>query len=295
MAAWGEALRAFFDETGTHNGHPLTAVAGFLFDDAGLDKFEADWQKRTADLEEPFHTVDCVHGRGQFEGWPEPVRLLLMHDLPEIIIQTRICGFISFVESNEYDQWCKENPRYVSWIGSAYTVCLMKCVETAGLVARQNQFEGDIDYVFESGCDKQQEASEFMLRLDKNPDLKAGLRVGKWGFSPKKTELALCAADFLCWQWQRNYVRVSFAMVQILEFDSDDMPSVLHLRAINMGPGEVSLRKALTVFHEHIFQSKRFGLLSTLDNYPLHGDTTRGYLGAGFPVKLAVGEEFRPT
>ena len=107
---WGVALRAFFDETGTHDGHPLTAVAGFVFDGAGLDKFEADWRKRTADLKEPFHTVDCVNGRGQFKGWPEPQRLLLMHDLPEIIIQTRVCGFVSFIESNEYDQWCKENP-----------------------------------------------------------------------------------------------------------------------------------------------------------------------------------------
>jgi hypothetical protein len=132
-----------------------------------------------------------------------------MHDLPEIISQTRICGFVSFVESNEYDQWCKENPRHVSWIGSPYTVCLMKCVETAGIVARRNQFEGDIDYVFESGCDKQQEASEFMLRLDKNPKLKAGLKVGAWGFAPKGREPALCSADFLCWEWQRNYVQAT--------------------------------------------------------------------------------------
>jgi hypothetical protein len=213
--SWGVALRAFFDETGTHNGHPLTAVAGFLFDSRGLDKFEAAWQKRTADLKEPFQTYDCVHGREQFEGWPEPQRLLLMHDLPEIIIQTRVCGFLSFIESNEYDQWCKENPRYVSWIGSPYTVCLMKCVETAGLIARQNQFDGDIDYVFESGCDKQQEASEFMLRLDKNPKLKAGLRVGNWGFAPKKREPALCSADFLCWEWQRNYVEATKNLADI--------------------------------------------------------------------------------
>jgi hypothetical protein len=201
------ALRAFFDETGTHDGHPLTAVAGFLFDTAGLNKFEVDWRKRTVDLKGPFHTTDCVRGRGAFEGWPEPQRLLLLHDLPEIIIRTRICAVISFIASDEYDQWCRENPRYVPCIGSPYTVCLMKCVETAGLVARQNRFEGDIDYIFESGCDKQQEASEFMVRLDQNPKLKAGLRIGSWGFAPKGREPALCSADFLCWEWQKNYVR----------------------------------------------------------------------------------------
>jgi hypothetical protein len=51
-------LRAFFDETGTHDGHPLTAVAGFLFDEDGLERFEAEWGRRTADLTKPFHTYD---------------------------------------------------------------------------------------------------------------------------------------------------------------------------------------------------------------------------------------------
>ena len=83
----------------------------------------------------------------------------------------------------------------------------MKCIETAGVVVRQNELKGDIDYVFESGCNKQQEASEFMARLDKNPQLKAALRVGGWRFAAKRSELALCSADFLCWEWQRNWVR----------------------------------------------------------------------------------------
>jgi hypothetical protein len=86
-------------------------------------------------------------------------------------------------------------------------------------------------------------------------------------------------------------VRVSFAMVQVLDPDSDDIPTVLSLSATNMGPGEVSLSKALIEHQEHFFQSKRFGLLSTLDNYPLHQDTTRGYLGAGLPAKVAAGEQ----
>jgi hypothetical protein len=87
-------------------------------------------------------------------------------------------------------------------------------------------------------------------------------------------------------------VRVSFAMVQIIDHDSDEVPSVLRLAATNMGPGEVSLKNALTKFQGHFYQSTGFGLLSTLDNYPLNQDTTRGYFGAGFPAKVAVGEEF---
>jgi hypothetical protein len=92
--------------------------------------------------------------------------------------------------------------------------------------------------------------------------------------------------------YPKPVVRVSFAMVQIIAADSDDMPSVLTLNATNMGPGEVSLRNALIEFRGHFFKSKGFGLLSTIDNYLVHVDTSRGYFGAGFPVKLAVGEQF---
>jgi len=204
--ALGMALHAFFDETGTHAGHPLTAVAGFLFDEKGVNSFDLSWQKRTSDLTEPFHTYDCFHGFGQFEGWPKPQRLLLMHDLADLVIQTRLCGFIAFVEANDYDQWRNGNPQYVSWIGSPYTVCLMKCVETVGIIASQNKLEGNISYLFESGCDKQPEASQFMLKLEKNPLLKAGLKVERYGFAPKSSDPALCAADFLCWEWQRNFI-----------------------------------------------------------------------------------------
>jgi hypothetical protein len=77
-------------------------------------------------------------------------------------------------------------------------------------------------------------------------------------------------------------VRVSFAMVQIIELDSDDIPSVLRLSATNMGPSEVTLSNVLIGFRGHFYESKGFGLLSTLDNYPRHQDTTRGYLGLAF-------------
>jgi hypothetical protein len=78
----------------------------------------------------------------------------------------------------------------------------------------------------------------------------------------------------------------------IIELDSDDIPSVLRLSATNMGPSEVTLSNVLIGLRGHFFESKGFGLLSTLDNYPRHQDTTMGYFGAGFPAKVAVGEQY---
>jgi hypothetical protein len=60
-------LKAFFDETGTHAGHPVVGVAGFLYDGRGVEGFKARWKQRTNELERPFHTSECYHGRGRFD------------------------------------------------------------------------------------------------------------------------------------------------------------------------------------------------------------------------------------
>jgi hypothetical protein len=200
-------LTAFIDETGTHKGHPITGVAGFLYDKSGVTKFEAQWAKRIAELSEPFHTADCVWGHGQFEGWPQPKRLLLMHDLADIIMQTRLCGFIACVEQTDFIQWvAQQNPEIVKWIGSPYSACLLSCVEMAGIFARKFDKTEEIFYVFESGCDKQLEASAFLDRLSKNTLWKSGLHFLGHGFVSKTSSPTLCSADFLAWEWQRNHV-----------------------------------------------------------------------------------------
>jgi hypothetical protein len=87
-------------------------------------------------------------------------------------------------------------------------------------------------------------------------------------------------------------VRVSFDMVQIVEMGSDWTPSVLRLSATNMGPGEITLSNALITYRGPFNQSNGFGLLSTLADFPRLQDHAKGYLGAGFPAKLAVGEQY---
>ena len=200
----GFVVFGFFDETGTHAGHPLTAVGGFVFDQAGLDHFEREWRTRTAELTEPFHAVDCFGGYKQFESWPKPQRLILMHDLAEIIVKNRVCGIFAFLKDEDYTQFSAENPEQATWVGSPYTCCLMKCVDIGASVAHQSNFN-EMNYIFAAGAAEQEEAARFMARIDGYAGLKNHLRIGAYGFSTPWKEPALCAADFFVWEWQRNY------------------------------------------------------------------------------------------
>jgi hypothetical protein len=130
-----------------------------------------------------------------------------MHDLAEIIVQTRLCGFIACIEQADFNQWAaQQNPGIIKWIGSPYSACLLSCVQMAGLFAKKFDKTEEIFYTFESGCDQQLEASAFLDRLSKNALWKSGLHFLGHGFVPKTSSPILCAADFLAWEWQRNHV-----------------------------------------------------------------------------------------
>ena len=82
-------------------------------------------------------------------------------------------------------------------------------------------------------------------------------------------------------------------MVNIVEMGSPNpILKALALSATNMGPGEVTLNSAMIAFRGHFFGFKSFGLLSTLVNFPVLKDHNREHVGAGFPAKLVVGEQY---
>jgi len=64
----------------------------------------------------------------------------------------------------------------------------------------------DIIYWIESGSSNEPQASDFLRRIHTNEKVRERFKLRGYGFYPKREIPALCAADFLCWQWQRNYV-----------------------------------------------------------------------------------------
>ncbi len=121
------------------------------------------------------------------------------------------------------------------------------------------------------------------------------MQTADWALVISLFSLVVSAASFIWNVWSKfiypkPVVRVSFKVVQIVAADLDWTPEVLVLSATNMGPGEVTLSKALTKYTGHFGRTSHYGILSTLDDFPRHLDHRRGGLGYGFPAKLGVGE-----
>ena len=61
-------VEAFFDESATHAGSKLMAMAGYLFRQDKSEQMAADWRKFLASKELPyFHMVDCAHRNPPFD------------------------------------------------------------------------------------------------------------------------------------------------------------------------------------------------------------------------------------
>lgn len=199
-------LDVFLDDTKTHRGPPIFGVGGFLFDKPGLKKFEAAWSPRIADLSKPFRTADCNGGWGPFTQWSILERELLLKDLARLIAETRDAGVVATVSLDEYQSYVSTSPDVARVAGTPYTLCLMACIESVGNYLKEHYPEESIYFWIEAGTDNEPEAQDFLRRIYADERLRARFRVGGRSFIPKREAPALCAADFLCWEWQRNYI-----------------------------------------------------------------------------------------
>ena len=101
-------FQAFFDETGGHTSHPVTAVAGFVYDEAGIKGFTDSWEPKVADLSKPYRTSSCNAGQEPFilPDWPEWRRQRLMDDLATISTDHALAGFVVATQKSDFEDAC---------------------------------------------------------------------------------------------------------------------------------------------------------------------------------------------
>jgi len=69
-------LTAYIDESGTHDGSPVTVIAGYLSIPERWAAFEMEWAGFLEDLQtDHLHAIDLFHGKGSFKGVPLSRRL----------------------------------------------------------------------------------------------------------------------------------------------------------------------------------------------------------------------------
>lgn len=151
-------LKACCDETGTHSGAPITCMGGYVFDEEGERNFTTEWIDVLGPFKEHgiklFHANKCYHLKGDFQNITEAEKKLLFDALISLTRRTARFGMASWIKDEVFERGVKRN-KFQSFTGSKYTVCALRSLNLIEQWANENNFDGKVIYLFESGNEYQ--------------------------------------------------------------------------------------------------------------------------------------------
>jgi hypothetical protein len=187
----------YLDESGTHVGAEVSAMAGFVGDARQWRKYE----KRTGRLfkrygVKVFHAIDVRRGHGDFKGWTVDKKIEFLDEFQHIINDTLESGVSAFIRAGDYKYysslyWPKKTRR-----DSKYTImfraCLAHIVDVVGHIPQT--IEPRLHVVLEDGHSNAEDAvRNYKWVQDRLPQARPAL--AGLSFSNKIGCLPLAAAD----------------------------------------------------------------------------------------------------
>lgn len=193
-------LTAYFDESGTHAGSGLSAMAGFVGNARQWTKFE----KRAGKLfkrfrVDVFHTIDVRRTDKDFQGWKVDRKIEFLDEFQHIINDTLESGVASFIKDDDYEYYSKlswpKKTRRDSKYGILFRACLSQVVDNIAQIPLAT--EPHLHIVLEDGHANSEDAVRIyklvQSRLGQSRAL-AGLTFGN-----KKDSLPIAAADLFAY------------------------------------------------------------------------------------------------
>lgn len=185
-------FKAYFDESGCHDGSSVLAVGGYLVRADLANRMERKWKSALNRYGLPyFHMVDCAHGNGAFRALSKQQRVDLQTRLIDLVKAHTSLGFVSIVNPNRFAQ--------VEAIPDPYTFCVNACL--MGICAWfTNRPQTQIEFVFEAGHVNGKKADRHLMthRSGNDPDISRVYHSHR--FANKTDTPLLQAADLLVWQ-----------------------------------------------------------------------------------------------
>lgn len=188
----------YVDESGTHAGSPVLCVAGFLFEKERSKILADEWQHQLDKYGIPyFRMSECAHGCGVFKNLKMQDRIDIGTSLIQVIKLHMTRGFAITIADSDYtslEGWHDK-------VGQAYSFCLRQCLSYVRRWSKNEFFNGEVAYFFESGHRDQSEANRIVSNIMRDPKNRAEYRYVSHTFADKDKLILLQCADLLAWQW----------------------------------------------------------------------------------------------
>jgi hypothetical protein len=130
-------IEAYIDESGTHRGAPLLAVAAYFAAHGTWGRFNRDWD---AILKQ--HNISCFHAT-------ESECDALRPSLAKLIEDCKLRGVVAAVPRPVYDQYASAQVK--GSLGDAYRTCVTLCVIKTCRLVKEHYPDRSVSFFIEDG------------------------------------------------------------------------------------------------------------------------------------------------
>jgi hypothetical protein len=260
-------LRAYLDDSGTHAGSRITAVAGFVATISEWEIVEDDWAKALVDDfglsgVQTFHAVDCEHGHGEFSCVPRGLREPMSRRLATIITSREIYPIWSAVINEEWDEITDEEFR--KEFPKPFLLCFRYCINEISKWAFGKAKGSPTELIFSEQNDH---ANRMLSIFDLYRQKRTTTSLSTLIFDSPVNCTPLQSADFLAYEVNRYWDDLGygeFGNGTHLNFRENSI-RVANARGMNNGGcyGKLGLQNVVRNFHrERVVNSgtyKRIG------------------------------------
>lgn len=203
-------LTAYIDESGTHNGSPVTIMAGWIGKAGRWHQFDQRWNRLLSKQGLSYvHAKDLAQGSRLFKDhndWPHDRRNKLFHRFGRLAFRHALFGLTITLRNNDYDQVykspLKREPKKLQ-LSTAYGICFQYFINSTFLHLSELGLNDNlnINFIFEDGHRHADNALQmYQTGFRKYAPKERVEAVKGVSFLNKREFPALQAADFLAYR-----------------------------------------------------------------------------------------------
>jgi len=248
------ASNAFFDESGTHDGSEIIAIAGLISNYDAWARFEIEWQGILASkgIKEGFHFSEFIARKGEFDNdWSDDERNAFMQRLCTSVSDNIVIGLATSTFRSEYEAVIPQalknylrDPYYFGLYSCLYQLISWPHFKTKIQLPRELEFLFDRKKKFEGLATDIYYTIRDDLLARVNPDSSHASIFGDMGFGNRKKDIPLQAADLFVGVVARNFAkarRQNASLEAIMEKSLRVLGGSGRLLVSNAGPDELEL------------------------------------------------------
>lgn len=188
----------YCDDSGTDEGNPVAAVAGYIGKVSRWEQFTKEWQKALKDFGiKQMRRAQLENFKGEFKNWNGARRDKFLQRIQPIIRDHITIPIGSSVIKDDFHRIIPEDIQRK--FGGVFGWCIQDCLIGASSWYKVNGYRNAIQWIFEAGTRGHGQVDAMFNELYSDPATRDKFCIKGWAFQDKSI-VPLQAADLLAYE-----------------------------------------------------------------------------------------------